>query len=1050
MLSTDALRVALNSLAHALEQPLTEDEVERLFQPIYEALGYSTPGRDIRGKRRGESGVPDVVLINSDGSFNVVVELKNPDEELAHYELQLQRYLAELKPSWGLLSNGGCFWFYQRGRARPVSEPVSLEQLRADPTPLLRLQKQTYDLQDFNTIEAKLADYVENAIAPVNLTDVASQFFLEAFSLESESPFSEFVSALYALSLTLERASRFYQGSYSFWRKFHARHLALADAPQGWLTFLPARSEPHLYRLMFILETAYVVTARLILAKAVQDKDIRRLLVRDPLHVTVLAQLRSRLHQRTGQVAFRDYASTISELFLAYSGSLFIGIFSEDIFDWWRDFDSADEQINEQFGRATARLLMSVLRFNFAHLDGDLLGALYQSYFDPETRKALGEFYTPPELVDFILDRVGYAGTGRLLDPACGSGTFLVRALARYLDVNAERDPADVLRGITEEFQLVGFDVNPFAVLMSEINLAALLVPLYAEAVARDPQIVLRRLPIIQTDSLRREFREGEAMHTGIQLGLDFGAREITVRVDLPVQQAGDEPLEIELTVPRLETAIHDGLVRNAREWLLMLQAMFAAIAARRSNSTAGEPAQSLRDGLLDTLGSRFTEPERMVPVLLPHTEGIWNLVNYLRENHGDGRFLKTLEDVVLGLVLKHDFQYQYVVGNPPYVRIQNLPERQRRYWQNLYDWATGNFDIYIPFLERPLATDQPWLIEHGRMGYVISNSFLISEAAASVRRLFREAAQITSFTDFKAARFTDGNLFSDAMTYTCVITAERRPSSPDGSFPVVRFCPRPVPASRSDAIARIALAHSAIFQTIPAGNSEEVSIEGRAVADSFWQPNSTLRERGWYFMPDDEREVFEHIEHFGAMRDPELEGFLNNPGFRTLINYTATESGGSPECRQALMILWSYESSNMMKIVGWYLRSQSAEDRLCGSKRGQLAGFSSVKMCGDGPSRTKTGSFCFRIFSTRIDIYSFQAESIGIFSDRWADDAAKPTLVFSRLGPRTLPVSKSTFRTSMHTCSSARRSCGRVRIGDLCGGNGTSGAGTTWRIREV
>ena len=247
----------------------------------------------------------------------------------------------------------------------------------------------------------------------------------------------------------------------------------------------------------------------------------------------------------------------------------------------------------------------------------------------------------------------------------------------------------------------------------------------------------------------------------------------------------------------------------------------------------------------------------------------------------------------MLGLVLKHDLQYQYVVGNPPYVRIQNFPERQRRDWQNLYDWATGNFDIYIPFLERPLATDQPWLIDDGRLGYVISNSFLISEAAASMRRLFREAAQITSFTDFKAARFIDGNLFSDAMTYTCVMTAERRPSSSDGSFPVVRFCPRPVPASRSEAIARAALAHSAMLENLPGGDPEDVSIGGRVVADSFWQPNSILRERGWYIMPDDERSVFQHIEQFGGIRDPALEIFLNNPGFRTLINYTATESGG-------------------------------------------------------------------------------------------------------------------------------------------------------------
>jgi hypothetical protein len=157
----------------------------------------------------------------------------------------------------------------------------------------------------------------------------------------------------------------------------------------------------------------------------------------------------------------------------------------------------------------------------------------------------------------------------------------LIRALRRYLNANIGRPPEQVLAGITDEFQLIGSDINPFAVLMAEINVAALLVPLYAEAVTRHPSIVLRRLPIIQTDSLRREFREGEAMHAGIQLGMDFGAEEIRVRTDLPVQ-AGTDPLQVQLTVPRLDAARSQGLVRNAREWLLMLLGMFDSLVEAR------------------------------------------------------------------------------------------------------------------------------------------------------------------------------------------------------------------------------------------------------------------------------------------------------------------------------------------------------------------------------------------------------------------------------------------------------------------------------------
>jgi len=126
MLVRDGLVASLEALERALDRPLTEDEIERLFNPIYHSLGYTTPGQDIRGKRSGESGIPDVVLLNSDGSFNVVIELKNPNEVLSSHEPQIQEYLRELRPAWGLLSNGREFRLYRRGRALPVAEVITV------------------------------------------------------------------------------------------------------------------------------------------------------------------------------------------------------------------------------------------------------------------------------------------------------------------------------------------------------------------------------------------------------------------------------------------------------------------------------------------------------------------------------------------------------------------------------------------------------------------------------------------------------------------------------------------------------------------------------------------------------------------------------------------------------------------------------------------------------------------------------------------------------------------------------------------------------------
>ncbi len=106
----------------------------------------------------------------------------------------------------------------------------------------------------------------------------------------------------------------------------------------------------------------------------------------------------------------------------------------------------------------------------------DLLKGLYGSLFPRRFRHLLGEYYTPDWLAAHVLDEVGYRGRPgtRLLDPACGSGTFLVMAIrrirARY-EASAGRQStgaADLCREILNG--AVGFDVHPLAVLSARAN----------------------------------------------------------------------------------------------------------------------------------------------------------------------------------------------------------------------------------------------------------------------------------------------------------------------------------------------------------------------------------------------------------------------------------------------------------------------------------------------------------------------------------------------------------------------------------------------------
>lgn len=108
----------------------------------------------------------------------------------------------------------------------------------------------------------------------------------------------------------------------------------------------------------------------------------------------------------------------------------------------------------------------------------DLLKDLYHGLIPESVRHALGEYYTPDWLAEHTVDLSGFDGDPRktLLDPACGSGTFLVIAIQRVRQWLADHavewntnekklEAVDLIR-----HNIVGFDLNPLAVIASRTN----------------------------------------------------------------------------------------------------------------------------------------------------------------------------------------------------------------------------------------------------------------------------------------------------------------------------------------------------------------------------------------------------------------------------------------------------------------------------------------------------------------------------------------------------------------------------------------------------
>jgi hypothetical protein len=92
----------------------------------------------------------------------------------------------------------------------------------------------------------------------------------------------------------------------------------------------------------------------------------------------------------------------------------------------------------------------------------DVFRMLYEFLIDRDTRRKIGEYYTPLWLVEFMLNNFDLRDK-IVLDPFCGSGTFLVKTF--YIKIEQGEDPDKAFN------EIVGFDVNPLAVAVARAEL---------------------------------------------------------------------------------------------------------------------------------------------------------------------------------------------------------------------------------------------------------------------------------------------------------------------------------------------------------------------------------------------------------------------------------------------------------------------------------------------------------------------------------------------------------------------------------------------------
>ncbi len=164
-------------------------------------------------------------------------------------------------------------------------------------------------------------------------------------------------------------------------------------------------------------------------------------------------------------------------------------------------------------------------RYDFQGLSSDVLGRVYnEGYIETKERSERGQFYTPPQIVDYMLnaldiperdeqdkDKVRRFLEKTVGDISCGSGAFLVAAASRksailqQLLAAQEVDSEYALQVLTDTF--LGFDLNPFACYLAEINLLIQCLPFLLDAQGQLCRSI-DRFHIYCTDSLEPTYAE--------------------------------------------------------------------------------------------------------------------------------------------------------------------------------------------------------------------------------------------------------------------------------------------------------------------------------------------------------------------------------------------------------------------------------------------------------------------------------------------------------------------------------------------------------------
>jgi type I restriction-modification system DNA methylase subunit len=138
--------------------------------------------------------------------------------------------------------------------------------------------------------------------------------------------------------------------------------------------------------------------------------------------------------------------------------------------------------------------------YDLAKIRSDVIGRVYEELIPDVERHRLGQYYTPPPIIELITEMCIKSPDNKILDPACGSGGFLVKSYYKLKNLKKKENPFADEGKLHEEIlnQIYGIDINPFPAQLSSINLAV-----------RNLKVTSRNINLVVRDFFKVKLSEG-------------------------------------------------------------------------------------------------------------------------------------------------------------------------------------------------------------------------------------------------------------------------------------------------------------------------------------------------------------------------------------------------------------------------------------------------------------------------------------------------------------------------------------------------------------